>query len=136
MAEQQAQRISCIVCEQPLPPKHYEGEAEPGYFPSSSIGYKAGDEGARACEDIDQLLRFMQMLNSTMWDLLADNELAQKVNTLNIKDIEMAEEIYYVGRIRDVCHLFRDLLEEAKRRFTLFDKWVFEQWKRQQQEGM
>src|SRR5262245_2286119 len=91
----QAQRITCVVCDRPLPPQRYEGEEEPGYFPSSSTGYQAGDEGERACEDISQLLRYAQTVNDAIWDNFFHRALATQLNAKKLEGLELRGEEHY-----------------------------------------
>jgi hypothetical protein len=119
------QRISCVVCERPLPPKRHENEDDPGYCPVTSTGYRPGWEPERNCEDIDRLLRHLAALNNTF---VAEVEY--------IRETEEADAARPAGeqptgtddafdRTHSLCVLFCDIQEELERRFGQFAKWVY-----------
>lgn len=130
MADQQAQRISCVVCEQPLPPKQYAGEQDPGYFPVVSTGYEAGDEPERNCEDIGHLLMHLQALNRSLWSTIRHMNLIEKVNRWEADTLDEREA--YIEEARHLSFLFTDIKDEMERRAEQLRTWLQEEWKKQE----
>lgn len=122
MADQQEKRISCVVCEQPLSPKRHESEKDPGYFPSSSTGYEAGDEPDRNCEDISKLLTHLSTLHSAIWSTIRHMNLIDKVNQWAADTLDERES--YIEEACSLSFLFMDIQNEMKRRAAQLRTWL------------